>query len=958
MPPAYSVLSQYPCRGSISKTSGFSPRLSQQLVLWAIDSLFTLTRDKHHGQGSTLALLLSACLLLVSSPAATQVKPTKRVLIFSEMGLSSTAVALVTQEIQSSLENDPSYHVDVYSEALETTLFPDEASQREFHAWYVYKYRDRKPDLMVALGPGPIAFLASYHAVFFPDVPVVFCGSSREAAHNPILDSHFTGAWLKLEPDKTLGVALRLLPTTKRVVVVGGVGPFDLGFEGPTRRALRGYESKLEITYLTDLEMPSLLDTVRRLPKDSIVFYTSISVDPSGRHFINAKQSAPMVAAASDAPVFSMVDVLLGTGTVGGYVISYSAQGELAAQMSRRILAGEKPESIPIVEGNNAYMFDWRALRRWKIKESNLPNGSIVLFRTPTIWDSYSWLIVATGLVLLVLLVLSAYLLFERRRRRLAEVSLQSNLAFEELIAELSTYVIDLSPDAIDAGIQHALDKLLSFFKVDRISVLEFSVDGTELLRTYSSSEAQSTPTIHRFRLEEYPWYTAKLLNREKLVIADLEKTAGLSQSEKGSFTSHKIRSIASVPLEAGHTMLGALALMMVRDQAEWSEDLLDRLATVGHVFANALVRKRADDALVSSEMLKGSILRALSSSVTVLNETGEIILTNSRWSESADPLVRDASMVVGTNYLEACRRAGENGDAAARQALVGMEGILHGQQERFEMEWPHLKSATSQWSLMTVTSLSNHISGLVVSYVDISARKQAEEERLELSGRLIRAQEDERSRLARELHDDFNQRLAVLAIDLERAASVISDSPIEATRRMHELWNRVSEIGADLHSLSHRLHSSTLESLGLVLGVSSYCGDFTEQQGIQVDFAHKDVPRRLSPEVALCIFRIVQEGLRNVKKHSGAIRAEVRLEGVADTLHLSLEDEGVGFETTNRFSRAGLGVRSMQERLRLVGGRFEIRSRPKQGTTIEAWIPLNPLIADAELTPWLAGKS
>jgi len=250
----------------------------------------------------------------------------------------------------------------------------------------------------------------------------------------------------------------------------------------------------------------------------------------------------------------------------------------------------------------------------------------------------------------------------------------------------------------------------------------------------------------------------------------------------------------------------------------------------------------------------------------------------------------------------------------------------------------------------MTVTPLSSHEHGLVVSHVDITARKQAEEERLELSGRLIRAQEDERSRLARELHDDFNQRLAVLAIDLERTASIISTSPVEATRRMHELWNRVSEIGADLHSLSHRLHSSTLESLGLVSGVSSFCGDFTEQQGVQVDFVHKDVPRRVTPEVALCIFRVVQEGLRNVKKHSRATRAEVRLEGTAETLSLSLIDEGIGFDYTKIPSKTGLGLRSMQERLRLLGGRIAILSHPKQGTRIDVWVPLHPVSTDAEV--------
>ena len=908
--------------------------------------------SEQHGRrhGRILAFLLCVCFLSVSVAAVSQMKPTKRALIFSEFGLSSPAIAAVTQEIRLALENDPSYHIELYSEYLETALFPDAATQQEFRAWYVHKYQGHKPDVMVAAGPAAIAFLANYRAAFFPDVPVVFCASSREQAGNPKLDPQFTGTWMKFEPAKTLDVALRFLPATKLVVVAGGVGPLDIGVQALTKQGLHDFESKLEIRYLTRLTMPSLLDAVRRLPHDSIVFFTSMTVDTSGRRFITAKEAAPLVAAASSVPVFSMADVYLGTGIVGGYVGSYSAQGRLAAQMVRRILHGDNAQSIPIVDGTNVYMFDWRALQRWKLKERNLPNDSIVLFRTPSIWESYPRQIAATGIAFLVLLALSAYLLFERRRRRLAEASLQSNLAFEKLISELSTYFIDLSPDAIDAGIQQALDRLLSFLNVDRISVLEFTADYTELLRKHTSTETGNFPTINRFTQEEYPWYRAKLLSHETLAIADIEKMTGLPLSERNYFMAHHIKSFASIPLEAGHTVLGALTLTMVRTRAEWPEHLVGQLTAVGQVFANALVRKRADDALVSSEMLKGAILSALSSSVTVLNETGQIILTNSRWKESADPIVRGDNLGVGTNYLQACKQAGERGDSAARKALLGMEAVLHRQQERFELEWLFTKSTALQWSLMTVTPLSNHEHGLVVSYVDITARKQAEEERVELSGRLIRAQEDERSRLARELHDDFNQRLAVLAIDLERTAAVISDSPIEATRRMHELWNRVSEIGADLHSLSHRLHSSTLESLGLVSGVSSFCGDFTEQQGIQVDFVHKDVPRSIPPEVALCIFRVVQEGLRNVKRHSGATRAEVRLEGDDDTLSLSLADEGAGFDTAKISTRTGLGLRSMQERLRILGGHVEIISCPKQGTTIEVWVPLHPVIAGVEV--------
>jgi signal transduction histidine kinase len=242
---------------------------------------------------------------------------------------------------------------------------------------------------------------------------------------------------------------------------------------------------------------------------------------------------------------------------------------------------------------------------------------------------------------------------------------------------------------------------------------------------------------------------------------------------------------------------------------------------------------------------------------------------------------------------------------------------------------------------MTSVTPLKTSAGGIVITHTEISNRKQAEEERLELSGRLIDMQEKERSRLARELHDDFNQRLAVLAIDLERAAQTISNSPPGISQRLHELWNRAREIGTDLHSLSHRLHSSTLESLGLVFGVSSLCGEFAEQQDIQVDFTHENIPRYLPPDIALCLFRVAQEGLRNVKRHSGSSRAEVRLDGTEQAILLSISDKGRGFDSRTSPARGGLGIRSMRERLRLLGGRFEIRSQPGEGTVIYVSVPL-----------------
>jgi PAS domain S-box-containing protein len=222
---------------------------------------------------------------------------------------------------------------------------------------------------------------------------------------------------------------------------------------------------------------------------------------------------------------------------------------------------------------------------------------------------------------------------------------------------------------------------------------------------------------------------------------------------------------------------------------------------------------------------------------------------------------------------------------------------------------------------------------------MDITERKLSEEALASLSGRLIDAQEEERKRIAREIHDDYNQRLALIAISLANLAENIGNSTAEA--RLRQLRNHAAGLSADLHSLSHRLHSSKLETLGLVAAVKAFCREFADQQGIQVDFVHENVPPDIPGDAALCLFRIAQEGLRNIKRHSGASKAEVLLEWQGEKLHLSVADQGRGFDPKKRSTRAGIGIESMKERLRLLGGQLEVHSRPMEGTRIDAWLPV-----------------
>jgi signal transduction histidine kinase/ABC-type uncharacterized transport system substrate-binding protein len=893
------------------------------------------------GWGRISLLLLLLIPVRVAPAQTARLKPTKRVLVFNEYGLSSPGVALVLSEIRSSLYQQSQYKVDLFDESLETSLFPEESSQQEIRAWYVHKYRDKKPDIMVALGPASIKFLAESRAKFFPDVPIVFCGSTPEQAGNPQLDSHFTGAWMTIDPAKTLEVALRLQPGTKRVVVVGGVAPFDRGVESFVKAALRSYESKLTLEYLTELDMPTLLDHLGHLPAHSVVFYTSLSTDAKGQSFLNASQSVPMVAQASNAPVYGLADTLVGQGVVGGFVSSYSAQGEAAAGMIREILNGAIPADISVVMGTNAYMFDWRAMQKWDLDERKLPIGSSVLYRQPGFWDLYKIRIIGYALVLLVSVLLTAYLLLERGRRRQAEVSLQSSFEFEQLISELSSYFIDLPADKIDAGIDEALNRLRVFLSVDRVTMYEFSPEQKQLRRThFSSGTGMLGPEVLNATLS--PRYFSNLLSCKSLFLKSLNELPAEATTDGKVLEHFGVKSSAFVPVESERTVLGALSFVTVTEERVWSDRMVDQLPTVGTIFANALLRKRADEARVNSELLKRAILNSLSSGVAVLDGNGSIISSNPQWAAFTmnDRPGFTSEQGVGTNYLEACRAAQDAGYQSAAQALWGIEAVLSGDQAQFSMEWDWSGASGPCYTLMTVTPLSNVRPGCVVMHTDITQRKQELQERLELSGQLIHAQEEERSRLARELHDDFNQQLAMLAVDLERLSQTITDSPLNAQSRLRDLWNRAAELGDNLHSLSHRLHSSTLENLGLVLGLSSLCHEFTGQQGIEVDFEHENVPRGINPDVGLCIFRIVQEALRNVKKHSGANRAEVRLRGEGEMLYLSVSDAGIGFDKQLRASRGGLGIRSMEERLRLIGGRMDIVSGQNRGTTLMVCVP------------------
>jgi len=221
------------------------------------------------------------------------------------------------------------------------------------------------------------------------------------------------------------------------------------------------------------------------------------------------------------------------------------------------------------------------------------------------------------------------------------------------------------------------------------------------------------------------------------------------------------------------------------------------------------------------------------------------------------------------------------------------------------------------------------------------AARQSAEAARHEMAQKFTAAQENERTRIARELHDDIGQSLAILRIQMMRAGQPVSGMPGKVHPGMPELSGRLKDIAQKVSRLSHQLHSSELEYLGLAVAVQSHCREFSEKFKIKVECVCEGIPEELDSLLALSVLRVIQEALHNAGKYSKAKSITVELRGTAEELTLLVADNGVGFDVEEARLAAGLGLISMRERIHLAGGEFAIASKLGEGTRITARVPV-----------------
>jgi PAS domain S-box-containing protein len=528
--------------------------------------------------------------------------------------------------------------------------------------------------------------------------------------------------------------------------------------------------------------------------------------------------------------------------------------------------------------------------------------------------------------------------------RKSMQQQLEQALRFQEMLSVFSAKFVSLPSDQVDVEIENGLQHIARFLDLDRCVVALLSDDKSRTIATHSWVAPGVEPISSVVANERIPWVVATIMRSEPAIIPSVDELPEDASKDKEFFNQVGIRSCLYLPLMAGGEIPGILGVASLHAERSWPEELVRGLQVAADVFSNSIVHRDQDLALKAAERDYRTII-----DFTYDWEYWENIDGSIRYSSSSCERITGYAPLEFIENPQKLRNIIAEGDLAAWDE--------HFQEVRrspqlYEIKFRiRRKDGEVRWvehACRPVTDDMGNLLGIRASNRDITERMQGEDiirererELQSLTARLILAQEEERRRLARELHDDLSQRLAVLAIEAGKAEASVKDERDPILNSLRSLRDCAIQISADVHAIARRLHPSILDDLGLSKAVESECVQFANREGIDVDFRAQKIPEGLSKDIALSIYRIVQESLTNIAKHACARHVTVSLSEHEGGLHLSVQDDGLGFDAAEVRKKSGLGLSSIRERVRLVSGKHRIVPEPGKGTAIEVTVPL-----------------
>lgn len=389
-------------------------------------------------------------------------RATETVLVLYGDSRTLAAVAIFDETLRASLSASASTNVDVISEFLELGRYPGDDYPELAAKFLRDKYRNTKLLAVVAGGPLALAFLLQRGAEIFPQTTIIHAYVDRDWLAGKTLPENVIGIPAHFDVAKTVDVALRLHPSARRLVVVTGGSDMDRHLRAFFQRDAARFSGRATFEYWDGLSMADVLSRLAALPADSIVLTSAVLRDGTGKWF-SGRESVKLMAAVSSAPIYGIISPQVGAGLVGGYMPMIEETGKLVAKIVLRLASGERLTQASQLEAQpNQYVFDWRQLQRWAVPDGQLPAGSVVLFREPSLWERYRWQIVVVSVLAIVILVLCAAeavliarFVAERRKRQESEEELRESeqrMSLAANAAGLASWIWDLASNSISVS--------------------------------------------------------------------------------------------------------------------------------------------------------------------------------------------------------------------------------------------------------------------------------------------------------------------------------------------------------------------------------------------------------------------------------------------------------------------------------------------------------------------------
>lgn len=524
-------------------------------------------------------------------------------------------------------------------------------------------------------------------------------------------------------------------------------------------------------------------------------------------------------------------------------------------------------------------------------------------------------------------------LIAARKRAKRTSTLLDRRFAIEAAIYRCSARLSACPAARVDSEIEQGLHSIVESEEIDLASWLV--IDSKSAAPIYSAHG----DTIYTG--PELPWVAKTLLQGEPVLLGSLDELPTEAQIDRLYLAKRAIKSVAFIPCGSGTGVQGVLVLVRLSFELSWPATLVERLGVFGNIFANALMRKQAQLAEAESEQRFQYLFEEAPIGIAIEDIDGKILFANPTLCSILGYKVDE---VVGMNCYQFSDADGEENDREQFQKL--RDGLAD--TYRIEKRYTR-KDGTRIWGRVNVTMLrgTGDRQPMVVATVeDITAAKKTTAELndlnielRQLTARLIQGQEVERQRIARELHDDISQRLALLMMDIDAWQGEIPFQRTTDHSTLRRVMAQLDELSTDVHNLSHRLHSTKLQHLGLRAALHELCQQISTRHNILIQLDVDSVPSFLPELISLCFYRVAQEALKNAVKHSGSPRIEVRVTCGEQILRMHVQDFGRGFDAASPGS--GLGLMTMQERLRMIGGALQIDSFPQQGTAVVAEVQL-----------------